>query len=51
MARYALIALAAFGIALLSGCGETIKCTSCNAGNDYKCCPTGRFDADGECDD
>lgn len=46
----ALVAMAMAGM-FLSGCGSELNCTSCNAGNDYKCCPTGRFDEDGECDD
>lgn len=52
MMKLVLIAVAMVGILVVSGCGQKkFKCTSCNAANDYKCCLTGRFDEDGECDD
>jgi hypothetical protein len=51
MKKLVMLALAMAGVYDLGGSTEKTNCTSNNAGNSYKCCPTGQYDADGECDD
>lgn len=54
MSKAVMIAMAILGAFVLGGCttdADSPKCTSNNAGNNYKCCQTGVYDADGECND
>ena len=54
MRKIRVVAMVILGGIVLGGCttdADHPKCTSNNAGNGYRCCQTGVYDADGECND